>query len=122
MTAMPEVCLADLQCGTDEEVALPWSGTRALMLAVLEDAIQDLGSSNARRRAAAEQWVTNRELGYVFSFIVICETLNLSPQAVRRSVLRLVGRNQECGRLLPRIRSNVRHTEKIRRTARRPVA
>jgi len=118
MEALPEVCLASLQNGTETDVAVPWSGTRALMAAVLEDAIQNLGSSVGQKRAEAERWITSPEKGYVFSFTVICETLKLSPSAVRRSVLRLVDRAQSSRRLLPRIRSNVRHTEKIHRGAR----
>ena len=41
--------------------ALPWSGIRALMLAVLEEAIHTLRSPDALAHAKAELWMTSRE-------------------------------------------------------------
>lgn len=69
-------------------------GIKALMLAVLEDAIQSLRSPQRLVRVQAEHWFVSREHGYVFSLAVICETLELDPSAVRRSVLNLVSKER----------------------------
>ena len=122
MDDMAEVCLASLQIDTATEVSSPCSGIRALMLAILEDAIQNLGASSTHKRSEAERWIMSKESGYVFSFVVICETLNLSPPAVRRSLLRLRRELPQGGRLLPRTRGNVRHRETIHPGSARPRA
>jgi hypothetical protein len=117
MKQMAQVAFASLDVPTTESptttqphAAVPWSGIRALMLAVLEDAIHNLRSSDSLVRAEAEQWITSGQRRYVFSFAVICETLNLEPSAVRRSVIRLLDATRSNGRLLPRSRPNVRRT------------
>lgn len=88
----------------------PGSGVRALMVAVLEDGIHNLSSSKRLVRATAEQWMMSREHRYVFSFVVICETLDLVPKAVRRSVMGLLDKYEKHthGRLLRRSRPNIR--------------
>ena len=83
------------------------------MLAVLEDAIHSLRSSEWRVRTEAELWITSAERRYVFSFAVICETLNLEPSAVRRSVIGLLEKTERSGRLMKRSRPNVRHAGAI---------
>lgn len=93
---------------------LPWPGIRALMLAVLEDAIHSLRSSQSLVRAEAEQWMTSRERRYVFSFAVICDTLDLEPSAVRRSVMDLVATKLTPGGPRRRSRPNIRHRGPIR--------
>ena len=93
--------------------AQPSSGIRALMLAVLDDAMHSLSSSETLVRAAAELWITSPDRRYVFSFVVICETLELVPSAVRRSVLALLDQKRTPGRLLRRSRPNVRHRGRI---------
>jgi hypothetical protein len=98
---------------TQTHATPPWSGIRALMLAVLEDAIHSLRSSQWLVRAQAEQWITSGERRYVFSFAVICETLNLEPSAVRRSVIGLLDKRTTRGRLLKRSRPNVRRAGAI---------
>jgi hypothetical protein len=97
MKEMAQVAFASLDVPTTESptttpphAALPWSGIRALMLAVLENAVHNLKSRKSIVRAEAEHWITSRERRYVFSFAVICETLGLEPSAVRRSVIGLV--------------------------------
>ncbi len=89
------------------------SGSRDLMLAVLEDAIQQFGSSIGCNRAEAERWIMSPERQHVFSFAVICETLGLAPSAVRRSLLHLQTQKPPGGRMLRRARRNVRHTAVI---------
>ena len=115
MKEMAQVAFASLEIPTTEmptatqtHAAPPWSGIRALMLAVLEDAIHNLQSSEGLVRAEAEQWITSAERRYVFSFAVICETLNLEPSAVRRSVIGLLEKKPGRGRLMRRSRPNVR--------------
>lgn len=91
------------------------------MLGVLEEAIQNFGSSVGHVRADAERWIMSPERRYVFSFAVICETLHLEPSAVRRSVIGLLDKRRSGRRrLLPRIRPYVHHDGTIqRRSARR---
>lgn len=113
MNDMAEVSLASLELPPETDIASPQSGTRALMLAVLEDAILNLGSSVGRNRAEAERWIMSPERQHVFSFAVICETLDFAPSAVRRSLMRLISQKPRSGRLLKRARPNVRHTEAL---------
>lgn len=102
--ASPEIpAIEETRAGTT------WSGIRALMLAVLDDAMQSLSSSESLDRAAAEHWIASSEHRYVFSFVVICETLGLVPSAVRRSVIDLLRKKRPRKRLLRRSRPNVRH-------------
>lgn len=93
----------------------PGPGIRALMLAVLEDGIHSLSSSQSVVRAAADTWMMSSERRYVFSFAVICETLDLVPSAVRRSIIGLVKKNTKHpgGRLLKRSRPNIRQRTSI---------
>ncbi|MGD0948079.1 MAG: hypothetical protein ABSA52_11670 [Candidatus Binatia bacterium] len=117
MKETAQVALASLEVPTTESptttqthAALPQPGIRALMLAVLEDAIHNLRSSESIVRAEAEQWITSGERRYVFSFAVICETLGLEPSAVRRSVIELLDKEPTGCRLPKRSRPNVRHS------------
>jgi hypothetical protein len=111
MKEMAAVSLAFSEIATTTE---PWSGIKALMLAVLEDAVQSLSSRNSLARAEAEFWMTSREHRYVFSFVVICEALGLEPSAVRRSVIGLLNSKPTGRRLLRRARPNVRHGGALR--------
>src|SRR5690242_12360847 len=91
---------------TETGAVLP-AGVRALMLAVLEDAIHSLTSSVLRVRSEARRWILSREGQHIFSYAVICETLNLEPSAVRRSIMSRLDTKQARGRLLKRNRPNV---------------
>ena len=83
-----------------------YTGTKALMLAVLEDGIRNCGGRSGRLRNEAQDWVLSKERG-PFSFLVICETLGLDPEAVRHAVV-------EQPQLLPRrIRANVRKHQPV---------
>ncbi len=64
------------------------SGTKALMMAVLEDGIRDYCGAAGLRRTEAEHWVWSKHRG-IFSFTVVCETLGLEPTAVRLALVRL---------------------------------
>ena len=86
------------------------TGTRALMLAVLEDGIRCyLG--NARITAQeAEFWIFSAppRIRSPFSFAVICEMLGLDPGAVRTTLKRMKKDNLPPRKALPRTRHNVR--------------
>ena len=116
MTNMAQA-LASLEIATpatiQTDVAPPSSGIRGLMVAVLEDAIHSLKSPEGIVRSAAEQWINSRERRYVFSFAVICETLDFEPTGIRRSLIGLMGKAPRRGRLIKRSRPNVRHTGTI---------
>lgn len=85
----------------------PYSGPKALMLAILEDAIRTFLSKDARAREEAESWMFGRHPPSVFSFTVVCETLGLEPKAVRLAMRRLEER-EVAGSMLPRSRPNAR--------------
>jgi hypothetical protein len=76
----------------------PETGERALMRAVLQDAILCLRGHatgvprRARRRAAdqAQMWIAARDTAWPFSFESICHVLGLDPGSLRRKLLREV--------------------------------
>lgn len=106
---------------TDETpTAIRCLGIKALMLAMLEDAIHCLSSSQILVRTKAEYWIASREHHYVFSFAVICETLGLEPSRVRRSVMGLVDDKRTGGHLLKRSRPNGRQSASMQLLKRRP--
>src|SRR5262249_21335135 len=89
------------------------SGPRALMLAVLEDAVQCIEQGrrcrrfHARRLAAeAEAWVRCNRRDWPFSFVNICEVLGFDADAVRRRLL-LMRTDASDGRRV-RVRAPVR--------------
>lgn len=68
---------------------------RALMLAILEDAIvcfqDNLGSTGKRKRSLyheAEEWILADDRFYLFSFENICETLGFEPAYIREGLMR----------------------------------
>jgi hypothetical protein len=70
------------------------SGPRALMLAVLEDALQCIERGrrrrtfHARRLAAdAEAWVRSDRQDWPFSFLNICEVLGFEADALRKRLV-----------------------------------
>jgi len=58
---------------------------RALMLAVLEDAIACFESANAKLVQEAEEWINSDDDG-IFSFNNVCETLGLDPERLKRGL------------------------------------
>jgi hypothetical protein len=100
--------------GGGETRTAPYTGTKALMLAVLEDAIRAYLSHEPRARAEAEQWVLSRQRRSVFSFAVVCETLSLEPKAVRGALRRLRAQEISPDRI-PRSRPNARRRSGIAR-------
>lgn len=97
-----EVMISTSPAGT------PHTGTKALMLAVLEDGIRCYLSNKRRLQREAELWMyCSRRL--VFSFDVLCETFGLDPNATRRALRQLRQSSQGFGSLRHRGRQNVRH-------------
>ena len=88
--------------------ATPHTGTKALMLAVLEDGIRCYLSNKKRLQREAETWIyCSRRL--VFSFSVLCETFGLDPNATRHALRKLRQETTGIGSLRHRGRQNVRH-------------
>lgn len=84
------------------------TGTKALMLAVLEDAIRSYLRGSKLVSRDAEFWIESHRRQSPFSFVVVCEILGLDPGAVRASVQKM--RATATGRRhgFPRARHNVR--------------
>ncbi len=69
---------------------------KRLMLAVLEEAVRCFqkylfspkNSKNGHEFDAAEEWIWEKESGWLFSFNNICETLELNPSYIRQGILR----------------------------------
>jgi hypothetical protein len=70
------------------------SPEKRLLRAVLEEAVHDLVTSQARVRTHqrvrayrdALAWLDDRDPSWPYSFIAICEVFDLDPEAVRRAV------------------------------------
>lgn len=89
-------------------------GTRALMLAVLEDGIRAFLSRSRLLANEAECWVFSASRRSPFSFLVLCDTFGLDPDALRK---RLIASRKDgvSGRgLLPRVRHNARSATHVR--------
>ncbi len=67
------------------------TGVKALMLAVLEEAIRTYCEATGRAHAEAESWIWGRPRRSPFSFDVICDVLGLEPSAVRAALTRSAG-------------------------------
>lgn len=84
-----------------------FTGTKALMLAVLEDGIRSFLGGARLLSQEADWWIGSPRRHSPFSFVVICETLGLDPTAVRTTLEHM--RAQKLPRrALPRSRHNVR--------------
>jgi hypothetical protein len=105
--------------GGGESSARPYTGIKALMLAVLDNGIASYLSPTPRIRAEAEYWIDTSGRRSPFSFTVVCETLRLEPDAVRAALRRLRDRGGEPLRTIGRRRQNVRRAGRllVRKTA-----
>lgn len=126
MSAQIPRFLLDLDANTSlrgeiDGVSLGWgtpsanacsTGVRALMLAVLEEAIQSFLSVEGRAQEEAARWITNPLARSPFSFTVVCETLGLEPGAARRALHGMRKRNIT-GKTLGRSRPNVRRASRL---------
>jgi hypothetical protein len=84
------------------------TGTKALMLAVLEDGIRSFLSGSRLLASEAEFWIYSRRRQSPFSFTVVCEMLGLDPDAVRKTLKRMKSQNIPPRKAMPRTRHNVR--------------
>jgi hypothetical protein len=84
------------------------TGTKALMQAVLEDGIRSFLSSSRLLAGEAEFWIYSRRRQSPFCFTVVCETLGLNPDAVRKMLRRMKSQNIPPRKARPRTRHNVR--------------
>ena len=69
-----------------------YRGLKALMLAVLDNAMQNYCGPTGRLRTEAEQWVAARNVRSPFSFKTVCEVLGLDPDAAQQAIKTLRGR------------------------------
>jgi hypothetical protein len=74
---------------------------QALMLAILEDAIncfRDNASARSEEKKKlfheAKEWLFSEDADWIFSFTSICELLNLDPSYIRRGLKRWNERTQ----------------------------
>lgn len=84
------------------------TGTRALMLAVLEDGIRSYLGTSRLLAQDAEYWIYSHRRQSPFSFIVVCEMLGLDADAVRKTLRRMKEENVSPRKAIPRARHNVR--------------
>ena len=91
----------------------PLTGTRALMLAVLEDGIRAFLGKRRTLVDEAALWIGSHRRTSPFCFDVVCETLGLAPSAVRKALHRMKAANIPADQILPRVRNNVRIPGKV---------
>jgi len=84
------------------------TGTKALMLAVLEDGIRSYLGGSKIIGQEAEFWIYSHRRQSPFSFVVVCEMLGLDPDAVRKTLKRMKMQHVSPRKALPRARHNVR--------------
>ena len=84
------------------------TGTKALMLAVLEDGIRSYLGTSRIIAQDAEYWIHTHRRQSPFSFIVVCEILGLDADAVRTTLKRMKDENISPRKAFPRARHNVR--------------
>jgi len=89
----PEVVLPEqILAGARHDSVI--SGEKSLMLAVLEDGIRCFQGHLTNERSnpillakQAEEWIRAVDYDWPFSFNNVCETLGISPEALRTSLL-----------------------------------
>ena len=84
------------------------TGTKALMLAVLEDGIRSYLGGSRVVASEADFWIHSQRRHSPFSFVVVCEMLGLDPDAVRKTLHNMKSENVSSRKALPRARHNVR--------------
>src|SRR5262245_12325648 len=85
-------------------------GEKALMLAVLEDAVRclDARTRSGRRQACeAERWVRAKDAEWPFSFVNVCSYLEIDERRLRAELLARVARRRAGGEG-PRYRRHLR--------------
>jgi hypothetical protein len=89
------------------------TGTKALMLAVLEDALRAFLDQDKRVSEESERWMASRRDTWVFSFTTVCQTLGLDPDAVRRAAHRMRKHNISARQAIGRNRPNARRYARL---------
>jgi hypothetical protein len=91
-TILPEQYFTRLQRSSS------WTGEQRLMAAILEDAVGVCRKLEAPRSSKARhvvretlRWLRSNDRRWTFSFLRICETLDLEPSAIRRGIRVLRG-------------------------------
>ena len=84
------------------------TGTKALMLAVLEDGIRSYLGNSRIISQDADYWIHSHKRQSPFSFVVVCEMLGLDPDAVRKTLRRMKEQKVSPRKAIPRARHNVR--------------
>jgi len=114
-TILPEQYFTRVQRG-----AL-WSGEQRLMAAILEDAVavssKPVPPTTSKARHVLREtlrWLRSNDRSWTFSFLRICETLDLDPSAIRRAIRVLRGEEPREHARLSRV------TELVRRPAPAP--
>jgi hypothetical protein len=92
--------------GGGESSRGPYTGVKALMLAVLDNGITCYMSRVPRLRTEAEHWVNSTRTRSPFCFAVVCEMLSLEPDAVRAELRRWRETDRSPARALTRRRPN----------------
>jgi len=100
--------LRSASLGGGEPRQARFTGTKALMLAVLEDGIRSYLSPNRAIAQEAECWVHSERRRSPFSFVVVCEMLGLDAAAVRAALRRMRQQRIPPRKAIPRARPNVR--------------
>jgi len=84
---LPEQYFTRLQRGSS------WTGEQRLMAAILEDAVAvcrklEVPKSSKARHVLREtlRWLRSNDRSWTFSFLRICETLDLEPTAIRHGI------------------------------------
>jgi hypothetical protein len=88
-------------------------GIKALMLAVLDDAIIVYLGRAGRVQDEAEDWIMTAGRRSPFAFAVICEMLGLEPDAVRAVLRQWRARKLPVRRALGRTRGNAKATRAV---------
>jgi hypothetical protein len=95
-TLLPEQYFTRLQRGA------AWTGEQRLMAAILEDAVvvstkREMPKTSKGRHVLREtlRWIRSNDRTWTFSFLRICETLDLEPTAIRRGIRMLRGEEGE---------------------------
>ena len=68
--------------------SVPYLGVKALMLAMLEDAVRAHLGNQPRDSTDAEEWMDSQRR-WLFAFPTVCETLGLEPEAARAALRRM---------------------------------
>jgi predicted phosphoadenosine phosphosulfate sulfurtransferase len=94
MIFQPDI-LIDAQFQSTQRRRFHLDPERVLMLAVLQDAVvcfQEHAAAKCKRKQAlhrdAEEWITNTDRSYLFSFENVCETLAFDPDYMREGLQR----------------------------------